>query len=1300
MSIERVYHVLGRTLWRSMLLLVVLLAVYVAGTRALLSALPVYQNNVNDWLTEKIGLNYSISSLRGDIEKFQPSIQVTGLHIALPNGRPLVFESAEITVDPWASLLARQVRLDTLRLHGLAVDLPVDAIYPSAGDGSAARLAASLLVAFRKVTIEQSEIWLVGSEGGRQQLNVMLDLHRSGSERQVVMEVSGPQSSQLSISGSSVGDILQLDRFAGELYGRLSIPNAEWLSPFFGDGFNVNGELDFWYRSNSQEPNIDLSLDLADLAWSHPDGRTVKLDTLVFDTGVDFQSGGWISRLQSLVMSANDRAFSLDRLEVDNRGDGLRLKTEGLDVGELLRTVVATDILPTKISAILSELDPAGSLVALDAGIADWREPLVDWSVVAQVENLSVKARKKLPGLLGIDGTVEATQNGAVAWLDTDNFTLDLPKVYREPIEFKKILGQLSASWDANTLFLHNGVFDGEHEEHHANALFGMTIPLFPKTLQGPPLAMYLDVGVPIASVDVRRNYVPYRIPQVLQQWLDSSILAGNLSQTGFSWRGGFKEFGSGLQSMQIAASVTDGDIKFQPDWPEINDFEGTLLVDTDRVSVWARRGRISNATVEGVSVEVDAASTAGGLLATGQFRGRVPAGLELLQRSPIYRYAGKLLDDLEVEGAVSGELAWAMDIRSGSTAPRIVVTTELTEARVKSRLLALTLDNVEGGLDFNSEAGFSSRNLRSTLFGEPVVTEVGAGSSKLDDAAMVDARFSAYVSGTDLLDWSQGLAGYSVVGEEQTQLLSGKAPVIVDVAVGDDMQFSINSTLSGLAVDLPKPLGKTADSEAPVSVIFQPNKPTSVEAFWFERLQGQVFQGEAGISGLSLDFTPRPYPIPFLGNPATAGIDVFGQMSRIELDPWLAAMRNVTLTSGGDSLQWPLSINALEIDEVVVGTIAVEDVTVDVTPYATWYQLGINTSWLDAELTIPEDDRNIALIINHLDYDQLNGLSTVTTDLYPSESQMNARRPPELPVALDVTVANLTFKEQALGAAKFRLDSAADALVIDNIQGQLAGLKLLPGTGLTWSESSQGRWVTDLSVQAEMDDFQRTFSDLSLEPLVTTKSGVIQADLTWPGGPTDLNLLALTGSSRMDLTEGSFLPVSSGATGAVRLFSLLNLAGLFGRADVTRIFDPGVTFRSADGQFEFSPGNVEIAEFNIIGTGGGFNFTSDIDLVTEMIDGELVVTLPLVENIPWVAALVGGIPVAAGAYLVSKVFEDQFLSLSSGVYSVKGNLSAPEVKFIRIFDAGSGADSQSPISGSAEKSSQENTQKAASEDS
>ena len=54
------------------------------------------------------------------------------------------------------------------------------------------------------------------------------------------------------------------------------------------------------------------------------------------------------------------------------------------------------------------------------------------------------------------------------------------------------------------------------------------------------------------------------------------------------------------------------------------------------------------------------------------------------------------------------------------------------------------------------------------------------------------------------------------------------------------------------------------------------------------------------------------------------------------------------------------------------------------------------------------------------------------------------------------------------------------------------------------------------------------------------------------------------------------------------------------------------------------------------------------------------MVTLPLVENIPWVAALAGGLPVAAGTYLISKVFEDQVNQLSSGVYAVSGDLDNP----------------------------------------
>ncbi|MEK9544087.1 MAG: AsmA-like C-terminal region-containing protein, partial [Luminiphilus sp.] len=95
-----------------------------------------------------------------------------------------------------------------------------------------------------------------------------------------------------------------------------------------------------------------------------------------------------------------------------------------------------------------------------------------------------------------------------------------------------------------------------------------------------------------------------------------------------------------------------------------------------------------------------------------------------------------------------------------------------------------------------------------------------------------------------------------------------------------------------------------------------------------------------------------------------------------------------------------------------------------------------------------------------------------------------------------------------------------------DDMGGQLAGLELLDGSVLRWAEDDSGQWTTQLSLNANMGDLQRTFDDLSMEPLATTRSGDLSLDLGWPGGPTDIDLLQLSGTSRLTLREGSFLPV------------------------------------------------------------------------------------------------------------------------------------------------------------------------------
>jgi len=270
----------------------------------------------------------------------------------------------------------------------------------------------------------------------------------------------------------------------------------------------------------------------------------------------------------------------------------------------------------------------------------------------------------------------------------------------------------------------------------------------------------------------------------------------------------------------------------------------------------------------------------------------------------------------------------------------------------------------------------------------------------------------------------------------------------------------------------------------------------------------------------------------------------------------------------------------------------------------------------------------------------------------------------------LHVSVEGIHRADTKLGDLDLTIDYVeGEGWQFREVTGNFLGINWLPRTRMIWQSSEEGESTT-LSLAAELQDVATSLTLVGVAPLVETERGRLDAEWQWPGSPADFELIAMSGDMELEMETGSFVTANAEATGALRLLSLLNLSGLFRRANMNQLFDPGVTFDSAGGSFNFSQGDLRIPDFSIEGSGGYFSFSSDIDLVAETLDGELVVTLPLVENIPWVAALAGGLPVAAGTYLISKVFEDQVNQLSSGVYAVSGDLDNPEVAFERVFDA------------------------------
>ena len=64
-----------------------------------------------------------------------------------------------------------------------------------------------------------------------------------------------------------------------------------------------------------------------------------------------------------------------------------------------------------------------------------------------------------------------------------------------------------------------------------------------------------------------------------------------------------------------------------------------------------------------------------------------------------------------------------------------------------------------------------------------------------------------------------------------------------------------------------------------------------------------------------------------------------------------------------------------------------------------------------------------------------------------------------------------------------------------------------------------------------------------------------------------------------------------------------------------------------------------------------------------EELDLELSLKLTLQENIPWYAAIFGGLGVAAGTAIIGSVFEDQIEDISTIEYSVKGPLNSPSLE-------------------------------------
>ncbi|WP_323752472.1 YhdP family protein [Marinobacter sp.] len=454
-------------------------------------------------------------------------------------------------------------------------------------------------------------------------------------------------------------------------------------------------------------------------------------------------------------------------------------------------------------------------------------------------------------------------------------------------------------------------------------------------------------------------------------------------------------------------------------------------------------------------------------------------------------------------------------------------------------------------------------------------------------------------------------------LGGDSSFGLDGSLEYNARLTVGPDgvSPISVSSDLFGLAVDWPEPHGKEAVDTAQLDVQIDPFVDGGVQVIgeWADRL---AFNLNLKDSGFDLTFGHL-----YLGNHRLSDI----QVSALDLgDRWIVNTES----------------------ERAVGRVLIPDndgvVEVD------FQRLSLNRQ--------NEDDE-----------------SQDAPELLTLEAQLAAFR--ELDIgswpSIDGEISALTVDGKPAGRWVFKLRPEDHQLNVTGIEGQVGSLAL---TGdMTW-RILDGREVTQFKGQLAGGGLK------GLEPItgnsipLTNEETTIELDVDWPGSLAQFELGKLSGNVSVRLDDGVILEQNNSAQ-LFRIFNLLNTDTLWRRLslDFSDLYEAGVAFDAISGKAVITNGLLSLdPELQLVGPSGAFKVSGNTNMATEDLNMRLVMVLPITQNLPLAALLMGAsAPIGGALFVLDKILGDPLSKLTSATYTVTGNWSEPKVELKGVFDTG-----------------------------
>ena len=1227
--ILRLLSRLASLIWWCVLAVLVLLALYAGLGRQVTQNINDYRSEIENQLSARLGQDVRIDHISSRWTWLNPTFIAQGLVIrSNTNDEEAAgsLQSMRVGLDFLASLTRFRIVFSNFEADGLELVINqtprgevtvegVDVPEPVADNFSEWIDKAGRWLSNPRLRITRIDLGIRDANGRLTQVEIpQLDLiyrqglfHASGramrpgtTEQLASFELAGQHFFQGQFTGQFYGDINSGRLFDGLMqeyaWQGISVEGVDvggevWLTFDEGRVQRVNGTIKTPYLQlgSNHQSLAPLENIRARFGWHRHPMKTDATDNRERQGRDAWYKNGEFY-LKDLAWNWDGQSLSGLDLRFETRGDGHTWVADGVPIAPIRELVTGLKLVPEDIIQTLRDYRPTGKLkhmllITDDAG----------FRLSSQLEGLGSRAFEGAPEIRGLDGSLFMSQDGGFVHADSAELVFGFPELFQDIWTVRDFSADVAWRFEDEITRVYSDNIKMDHGPA-SRITGGFDLRMIPGT--GDVLG--LRVGVENGNADMLSQFVPeHLVNPGLYSWLTTAIIEADITSGTYYGHGLIDdESAPGDFVSSMVYNFEKARVKYDERWPEVSDASGRVFVHEGRTRVDLAAGRTGKLTLrpgqvrvipgdEGMEVSVEVAAPVSG-----------EALSYWLDNSPLGDMAGAASDSLAFNGRFDLDLELGLALDSDQP-PSINARVTMDSGTLEYPAADLQWKDLSGELSYRTGRGFSSEPLAARFLDYPVFVSVfreQGGGLTLKQVGRADVAA--------LLDMS----GFEAPG------IDGTLPyeALLKLSSGGAQKLQVNSDLKGVAVDWPEPLGKPAETSAPIEVAYSP--------------------GDGARAKFVIDWPQR------------MNLDLGWQSDRVNL----------------------------AVHELYLGQRRLQSIDVEAVRGGDNWLISADAEWIRGMVIWPRDDGRV-----EVDLEQL--LIAGSEDQPEAEKPQGAEDPAKALAGfgfgqwpdIDFRIADLKMNDTDLGQWSFQLRPSENRLQAQNIQGQISSLSL--AGNLDW-RIKNGQAITGfrgtLKGGALADIGAITGKDI---PFKNSKTAV-EVNLDWPGRPDDFAVANIAGNAKVRFDDGVILEGNSTAQ-LFRIFNLLNSDTFWRRLqlDFTDLYEAGIAFDAISGEARFDRGVLTLdPELQIVGPSGAFKFTGTTDMSEETLDMKMVVVLPLTQNLPLAALLLGaGAPVGGALFVLDKVLGDPLSKLTSATYSVRGTWEKPDVELERFFSGG-----------------------------